>query len=363
MMDLGDSCVCEECAMICTDIHSDNEDEDIVVYGDQGISLTKYEEDMYGELMNTYSDEEKNIKYNMALCAQDSVSLEKKQRQLNRDIPSENVHNISQSNSTINETDHEKAINKETNTVQGPTSYDEEKESQKAWTMEMPMMDSNISTTEADEKEQIEESHKKFLYARAIRSNHMIQHHMQQFLECQRVVDEYRSLADKERDIIPLELSLYKPDLVINQHIMQMINTDTLWYKKTFGAILTELQKIKNGKVNTQISVENSEKELINLCDESHVMLSDLRLYKGEKEQKDCNDMMSESVSSKAQKNSPRKGFQTNEDEGVESATMCWEKLEDSGQEKPTRKMIGQDKDTNNDKEKQNNEEVNKEHV
>ena len=44
MMDLGDSSVCEECAMICIDIYSDNEDEEIVVYGDQGICLTKYKE-------------------------------------------------------------------------------------------------------------------------------------------------------------------------------------------------------------------------------------------------------------------------------------------------------------------------------
>ena len=78
MMDLGDSSVCEECAMICTDIYSDNEDEEIVVYGEQGINSTKYEEDTYGELMNTDSDEEKNINYNVALCAQDSVLLEKK---------------------------------------------------------------------------------------------------------------------------------------------------------------------------------------------------------------------------------------------------------------------------------------------
>ena len=78
MMDLGDNSVCEECAMICMDIYSDNEDEEIVVYGDQGISLTKYEEDTYGELMNTDSNEEKNVNYNVALCTQDSVSLEKK---------------------------------------------------------------------------------------------------------------------------------------------------------------------------------------------------------------------------------------------------------------------------------------------
>ena len=44
-------------------------------------------------------------------------------------------------------------INKETNTVQGPISNDEENESQKAWTMEILMMDGDISTTEADEKE------------------------------------------------------------------------------------------------------------------------------------------------------------------------------------------------------------------
>ena len=63
-MDLGNSSVCKECAMICTDIYSDNKDEDIVVYGDQGICLTKYKEDTYEESMNTDSDEEQNIKYN-----------------------------------------------------------------------------------------------------------------------------------------------------------------------------------------------------------------------------------------------------------------------------------------------------------
>ena len=149
MMDLGDNSVCEECAMICTDIYSDDGDEEKVVYGDQGINSTKYEEDTYGELMSTDSNEEKILNYNMALCAQDSVSLEKKQRQLNRDISSENVHNISQMHNEINE---EKVFNRETNTVQGPTSYDEENELQKAWTMEMPMMDGDISTTEEEEK-------------------------------------------------------------------------------------------------------------------------------------------------------------------------------------------------------------------
>ena len=75
MMDLGDNSVYKECAIICTDIYSDNEDKEIVVYSDQGISLTKYEEDMYGELMNTNRNEEKNINYNVALCTQDRNRL------------------------------------------------------------------------------------------------------------------------------------------------------------------------------------------------------------------------------------------------------------------------------------------------
>ena len=37
-MDLGNSSVCEECAMICTDVYSDEEYEEMVVYGDQGIT-------------------------------------------------------------------------------------------------------------------------------------------------------------------------------------------------------------------------------------------------------------------------------------------------------------------------------------
>ena len=78
MMDLGDNSVCEECAMICTDVYSDDEDEEIVVHRDQGINLRKYNKDMYGELMNTDSNEEKIVNYNMTLCTQDSMSLEKK---------------------------------------------------------------------------------------------------------------------------------------------------------------------------------------------------------------------------------------------------------------------------------------------
>ena len=75
LMDLGDSSVCEECTMICTDAYSHEEYEEMVVYGDQGITSKFLDKETYGDLMNTDSDEEPDIKYNVALCAQDSVSL------------------------------------------------------------------------------------------------------------------------------------------------------------------------------------------------------------------------------------------------------------------------------------------------
>ena len=232
-------------------------------------------------------------------------------------------------------------INKETDTVQGPISNDEENELQKAWTMEMPMMDDDISMAEADEEERIEENNKKFLHARAVHANHMIQHCMQQILECQRVVDKYRSMADGEREMIPLESDLFKNDPVINQHIMQMIDTDICWYEKTFRGILLELQKIQNEKKIAQTSEEHSEKEVIYPCDESHVMLNDPRQYKEVREQQDYDDTKSVSVSSEAQKNWPRKCFQINKNNSIESAMMCWENLEDSEQQEKSKKMIG----------------------
>ena len=150
------------------------------------------------------------------------------------------------------------------------------------------MIDGNISTMNTEEPTQIEDNNKKFLYARAVHANHMIQHHMHKISEHQRVVDEYRFMADGGREMIPLELDKYKSDLVINQHITQMINTDIYWYGQTFREILMELQKIQNGETPTKTSEESNE-----------------------------------------------------------TAMMCWESLDDSEQASKKRKMHAQDDETN----------------
>ena len=100
--------------------------KNLIVYGDQGISTKTYDEETYEDLLKTDIDEESIVKYNVALCTKDSVSLEKKQRRLNRDISNETESQLS-------------LINRETDTLPHPTSNDDEAESQKAWTMVMPI--------------------------------------------------------------------------------------------------------------------------------------------------------------------------------------------------------------------------------
>ena len=216
--------------------------------------MATYDEEMYGDLLKTDSDEESIVKYNLALCTQDSVSPEKKQRRLNRDIPSEAETQLS-------------LINKENDTVPYPTSNDDDNESQKAWTMGMPTNDGDISTIDSEELTRIKDKNKKFLYARAVHADHMIQYHMNEISECQRVVDEYRSMADGGREMIPLESDEYKSDPVVNQHTMQMIDTDIHWYKQTFREIIMELQKIQDGETPTKTSKESNETAM--MCWES----------------------------------------------------------------------------------------------
>ena len=96
MLDLDNISVSKECVMMCTEVQyeDEDEDEDIVVYRDQGINTEEYEKAMYGKLTKTQSKEEEEVKYNVALCANDSVSLERKKRHLNETTPKKNVQKI-----------------------------------------------------------------------------------------------------------------------------------------------------------------------------------------------------------------------------------------------------------------------------
>ena len=112
-------------------------------------------------------------------------------------------------------------------------------------------------------------------------------------MRLQRVIDEYRSMMDSGRELIPLESDLYKSDSVTNQHIMQMIDPDIFWYRETFKEVLTELRKIAHG----EMTMETGEK--------------------------------------------------LNKDEYYESAMMCWESLDEPQPTSKRRKTLHQEEATN----------------
>ena len=101
---------------------------------------------------------------------------------------------------------------------------------------------------------------------------------MQQIMERQKVVDEYRSMMVDRMDLTPLESNSYNSDLVVISHIIHMIEVDNFWHHKTFEAVLASLQRIQDEEIHEQENkvlhcTENDktnrkmgEKEVINLC-------------------------------------------------------------------------------------------------
>ena len=80
LMDLDSTSVCEECAMVCTELQYEDVDEDQIVYRDQGINAEEYKKAMYGDLTKTQSEEEDEVKCTVAQRANDSVMLERERR-------------------------------------------------------------------------------------------------------------------------------------------------------------------------------------------------------------------------------------------------------------------------------------------
>ena len=93
----------------------------------------------------------------------------------------------------------------------------------------MLMNDSEISTSVMNEEETMRENEKKFLYARAVHSDHSIQYHMHQVV----------------LDLIILELNLHTYDLVIISQIINMIETDSFLNHKMFESVMRDLRNLR----------------------------------------------------------------------------------------------------------------------
>ena len=244
MLDLDSTSVCEECAMVCTEPQYEDVSEDEVVYGDQGINTEEYEKTIYGNLMQTQSDEENDVKCTVAQRANDSVILERKKRRFNHNDPEENSDNYNQCETMISDAGTEKSINEMIPETKGPTDDGNKNESRKAWTMEMLMNGGDVSTNKTNEEESMSDDEKMFLYARAVHSNHSIQYHTHQIIERQKVIDEYRNMMMEGVDLISLESNLHRYHPVIISQIINMIEADNFCHHQTFESVKRDLRNM-----------------------------------------------------------------------------------------------------------------------
>ena len=278
MLDLDSISVRQECAMVCTELLYEDASEDKVVYGDQGINTEEYENATYGDLTKTQSEDEDEVKCTVAQRANNSVVLERKRRQFNEKNPDEKSDNDNQSDIHMNKTSTVNSINESTSEVQGPTDDDKKNESQKAWTMKMLMNGSDILMNTMSEETLMSDDERMFLYAKAVHSNHSIQYHMHQIMERQRMVDKYRNMTMEGMDLIPLEANLHKSHPVIISQIINMIESDNFWHRKTFESVMSDLwnmwsegiQELENEHMHCTNDDENNNEmdgiEVIDLC-------------------------------------------------------------------------------------------------
>ena len=101
------------------------------------------------------------------------------------------------------------------------------------------------------------------------------------------MVDEYRSMMVEGINLTPLESNLYKNDLAVISHTIDMIEIDNFWHQKTFEAVLANLQRNHDKEthrqenetlhctVNEKTHEEIDEKDVINLCSESQATTSE----------------------------------------------------------------------------------------
>ena len=347
MLDLDSTSVSEECAMVCTELQYEDTSEDEVVYSDQGISTEEYERATYGDLTKTQSEEEDEVKCTVAQRANDSVILERKRRRLNENDPDKKSDDYNQSDAPINKRSTVNSINESTSEVQGPMDDDNKNKSRKVWTMEMLTNDGDISANMTNEVQSMNDDEKMFLYTRAVHSNHSIQYHMHQIMERQRVVIEYRNMMMEGMDLIPLESNLHKFNLVIISQIINMIELDNFWHRKTFESVMSDLwnmgvegiQELENAHMHCTNNDENNNEmdgvEVIDLCSVSRSKNDTFSDGKESAKQDSQDKSKHDGTDNMEVELKTMRNESTTKKEKVESAMMCWEPTSNFSEEEP----------------------------
>ena len=307
------------------------------MYGNQGINTEEYEKATYGDLTKTQSKEEDDVKCTVAQRANDSMILERKRRRLSENDPDKKSEDYNQSDTPISEMSTVNSINEPISEVQGPTDDNNKNESRKAWTMEMLMNGSDISANATNEEVSMSDDGRMFLYARTVHSNHSIQYHMHQIMEQERVIDEYRNMTMEGMDLIPLESNLHKFHPVIISQIINMIESDNFWHRKTFESVMSNLRnmwtkgirELENSRMYCTNNDENNNEmdgvEVIDLCSVSQNKNDTLSEGKEIAKQESWEKSKHDEMDKMEAKLKTVKSDSATKNDKVESAMMCWE--------------------------------------
>ena len=224
--------------------------------------------------------------------------------------------------------------------AQGPTEDDNKNKSRKAWTMEMLINSFDDSANITSEEESMSDNERMFLYARAVHSNHLIQYHMHQIMERQRVIDEYRNMAMEGLDLIPLESNLHQSHPVIISQIINMIESDNFWHRKTFESVMSNLQnmwsegiqELENARMRCTDNDKNNNEmdriEVIDLCSVSQCGNDTISEGKESAMQESQDKSKHDETNEKVDELKTVRDESTTKKDNVESAMMCWESTE-----------------------------------
>ena len=151
------------------------------------------------------------------------------------------------------------------------------------------------------------------------------------------MIDEYRNMTMEGMDLIPLESNLHKFHPVIISQIINMIESDNFWHRKTFESVMSDLRNMWNEGIreleNSRMYCTNNDKnnnemdevEVIDLCSVSQSKNNTLSAGKESAEQESW-DKSKHNVTDKMEAELKTvKSDSTTKNNTVESAMMCWE--------------------------------------
>ena len=155
------------------------------------------------------------------------------------------------------------------------------------------------------------------------------------------MVEEYRNMTMEGMDLIPLESNLHKFYPVIISQIINMIESDNFWHRKTFESVMSDLQNMWTEGIqeleNSSMYCTNNDKnnnemdgvEVIDLCSVSQSKNDTLSEGKESAKQESWNKSKHNGMDKMEAKLKTVKSDSMAKNDKVESAMMCWELTSD----------------------------------